>query len=98
LRAYVLVQAEHNEATLAQRLMTVPGVAFAENVTGAYDAIAVAAAASMRQLFDNVIAKILKLPGVTRALPAPLIRSAGEQPETEGDPFDGEPGSGHRAA
>ena len=98
MRAYLLIQAEHDGATLPQRLMTVPGVAFAENVTGAYDAIAVAAAASMRQLFDNVIAKILKLPGVTRALPAPLIRSEGEQPETEGGPWDGETGSGHRAA
>jgi hypothetical protein len=78
--------------------MTVPGVAFAEEVSGAYDAIAVAAAASMRQLWEGVIAKILKLPGVTRALPAPLIRSFGEQPETEGRPAEGEAGSGDRAA
>jgi hypothetical protein len=78
--------------------MSVPGVAFAENVSGAYDAIAVAGATSTRQLFENVIAKILRLPGVTRALPAPLIRSLAEHLDDEPGTLDGEAGPGDRAA
>jgi hypothetical protein len=47
----------------------------AERVSGAYDAIALAQAGSTRTLIESVVGEILKLPGVTRALPAPLIGS-----------------------
>jgi DNA-binding Lrp family transcriptional regulator len=96
LRAYVLIQTEAHGASLAERLMTIPGVVTAEDVTGAYDAIALAGAGSTRHLLDEVIARILALPGVTRALPAPLIRSLAGRPTKES--ADREPDSGDRAA
>ncbi len=76
--------------------MAIPGVLSAEDVSGAYDAVALAGAGSTRRLVDEVIAEILSLPGVTRALPAPLIRSLVELPDTESS--DGQQGSKDRAA
>jgi DNA-binding Lrp family transcriptional regulator len=96
VRAYVLVQTETTGQQLSQKLMSVPGVLSAEDLTGAYDAIVLAAADSMRQLIDKVIAKILDLPGVTRALPAPLIHSMANRPNDA--PSDGQEGMGDRAA
>jgi hypothetical protein len=63
--------------------MAIPGVLSAEDVSGAFDAVALAGAGSTRHLIDQIIAKIMSLPGVTRALPAPLIRSLAEHPDTE---------------
>jgi AsnC-like helix-turn-helix protein len=98
LRAYVLIQAEDQARPLAQRLMAIPGVLSAADVSGAYDAIALAGAGSTRLLLEQVINTILSLPGVTRALPAPLIPSLAERPETDSASSDAQPGSGDRAA
>jgi len=75
VRAYVLIQTEARGQSIARRLMTIPGVVEARDLRGAYDAIALAGTGSTRQLLDQIIARILALPGVTRALPAPVIRS-----------------------
>jgi hypothetical protein len=75
VRAYVLIQTEVRGQSIARRLMSIPGVVEARDLGGAYDAIVLAGAGSTRQLLDQVIARILALPGVTRALPAPVIRS-----------------------
>jgi len=83
LRAYVLIQTQTHGEPLARSLMAIPGVLSAEDVTGAYDAVVLAGAGSTRHLVEQVIARILSLPGVTRALPAPLIRSLAGLPETE---------------
>lgn len=80
MRAYVLIQTEARGESLAERLRAIPGIVAAEDLTGAYDAIALAGAGSTRHLLDQVIAGILSLPGVTRALPAPVIRSLAERP------------------
>jgi DNA-binding Lrp family transcriptional regulator len=96
VRAYVLVQKESTGEPLSLQLMSVPGVLSAEDLTGAYDAIVLAAADSMRQLIDRVISKILALPGVTRALPAPLIRSKANRPTDASS--DGQEGMSDRAA
>jgi DNA-binding Lrp family transcriptional regulator len=96
VRAYVLVQTETTGQQLSQKLVSVPGVLSAEDLTGAYDAIVLAAADSMRQLIDKVIAKILALPGVTRALPAPLIHSMANRPNDASS--DGQEGMDGRAA
>jgi len=63
--------------------MAIPGVLSAEDVSGAYDAVVLAGAGSTRHLVEQIIARILSLPGVTRALPAPLIRSLAGSPDTE---------------
>ena len=74
MKAYVLIQTE-DEEPLAARLETIPQIVLAQDLRGAYDAIALARTDSMRQLTDQVIEEIRKLPGVTHALPAPLLRS-----------------------
>jgi DNA-binding Lrp family transcriptional regulator len=71
--AYVLIQTDPNHEPLATALRDIPGVAYAEDLYGAYDAIALAHSASMQDLVDDVIGTIRALPGVTRALPAPLM-------------------------
>jgi len=83
LNAYVLVQTEGEREPIAARLQAIPGVLSAEDLTGAYDAIAITQAGSTRQLVERVVAEILKLPRVTRALPAPVIRSLTQRPLDE---------------
>jgi DNA-binding Lrp family transcriptional regulator len=73
LHAYVLIQTEPHSHPLAEELRALPDIVAAEDVTGAYDAIAVVRSGSMRHLTDVVLAEIRDLPGVTRVLPAPLL-------------------------
>ena len=91
MKAYVLIQAEAHGKPLAQSLLAIPGVISAEDISGAYDAIALALAGSTRHLVERVVAEIRKLPGVTRALPAPLIRTLSTEPHRE-------PAAQHEAA
>jgi DNA-binding Lrp family transcriptional regulator len=95
VRAYVLIQAEEKTESLAHKLRAIPGVVAVEDVRGAYDAIAVARSSSMRHLTDVVLGAIRKLPGVVRALPAPLLDSSEDDPEA--DPSDRASGE-YRAA
>jgi DNA-binding Lrp family transcriptional regulator len=83
LRAYVLIQTDGGNGLVADELREVPGVVSAEDVTGAYDAIAVARSDSMRYLTEVILPEIRKLPGVTRALPAPLLDGSTRDDETE---------------
>ena len=83
LNAYVLVQTSGEGKPIAERLQAIPGVLSAEDLTGAYDAIAITQAASTQYLVQHVIAEILNLPCVTRALPAPVIRSLRQRPRDE---------------
>jgi DNA-binding Lrp family transcriptional regulator len=82
LRAYVLIQKDGNGDHLANELRAIPGVVSAEDVTGAYDAIAVAQSGSMRHMTEVILSEIRKLPGVMRALPAPLLDSSTGARET----------------
>ena len=87
--AYVLIQTEARGEPLAQRLRGIPGVLSAEDVRGAFDAVVLARTGPQQDLLDGIIGQIRSLPGVTRALPAPLLRSASEAP---GDgPFERRP-------
>jgi len=72
LTAYVLIQTEAGAGPLVRGLLAIPGVLAADDLSGAFDAIALATSRSTRQLVDEVIGRIRTLPGVTRALPAPL--------------------------
>jgi DNA-binding Lrp family transcriptional regulator len=84
LEAFVLIQADSDGTPLPQKLLAIPGVLSAEEVSGAFDAIALASAGSAGDLTEGVIAQIRNVPGVTRALPAPLIRSLALQQLSEG--------------
>jgi hypothetical protein len=75
LKAYVLIQTEDHSQPIAQTLRTISGVACAEDLSGPFDAIALAGSGSTGQLMEGIVAKIRELPGVIRVLPAPLIRS-----------------------
>jgi DNA-binding Lrp family transcriptional regulator len=72
VKAYVLIQVNGNREPLADKLEAIPDVLSAQEVSGAYDAIAVARSSSEQDLMDRVLQEIRNVPGVTRALPAPL--------------------------
>ncbi|HEV8681239.1 MAG TPA: Lrp/AsnC ligand binding domain-containing protein [Actinomycetota bacterium] len=83
MRAYVLIQTEPETERVTDQLRAVPGVLFADDVTGAYDAVAVAQSSSMRHLTEVVLPEIRNVPGVTRALPAPVLDGSERDRETE---------------
>jgi hypothetical protein len=75
LQAYVLIQTEANREPIAQMVRGIEGVLSAENLSGPFDAIALARSDSTRTLAEQVVAEIQRIPGVIRALSAPLIGS-----------------------
>jgi DNA-binding Lrp family transcriptional regulator len=72
MTAYVLIQKRPDAKPVGSALRAMPAVISADDLTGPYDAIAVARASSSRDLFQRVLPEIRELPGVTHALPAPL--------------------------
>ena len=78
MTAYVLIQKEPESEAVAARLRAIPEVVQADDLTGPFDAIALARAASSRELFETVLPRIRELPGVTQALPAPLVHALTE--------------------
>jgi hypothetical protein len=91
VRAYVLIQTDARAEPVADVLRAIPGVISAHDLSGAFDAIALTSSASTRSLMDGVVAEIRAVPSVVRALPAPLVQSAGQ-------PGRPEPATGHEAA
>ena len=83
MKAYVLIQTEANREPIAETLRGMPGVISAQDLTGPYDAIALARSDSTRSLTEQIVAEIQKLPGVIRALSAPLIGSLGQMRTAE---------------
>jgi DNA-binding Lrp family transcriptional regulator len=76
VQAFVLIQTRVGEnGNIAAALRELPGIESTDDLTGPYDVIAVASAASTRELYETIVAGILAIPGVTHALPAPLVRS-----------------------
>ena len=82
MRTYILIQTDGESGLVADELREVPGVLSAEDVTGAYDAIAVAGSGSMQYLTEVILPEIRNLPGVTRALPAPVLGGSTRDGET----------------
>lgn len=78
MRAYVLVQTQPGDGSIAATLRTIPGVDFAQDLRGPYDAIALARSDSRPRAIESVVAEIRKLPGVIRAVTAPVIHSQQE--------------------
>jgi hypothetical protein len=72
MQAYVLVQTDTQRHHVAELLRTLPGVVFAEDVSGPYDALALARSDPDGVGFDGVLQAIRALPGVIHALAAPL--------------------------
>jgi Lrp/AsnC ligand binding domain len=75
VQAFVLIQTENGTPPIAASLRSIPGVESSDDLTGAFDAIALATAETVQDLFDRVLTAIRSLPGVVRALPAPLVRA-----------------------
>ena len=70
MQAYVLVQTDTRRRDVTDRIRALPQVVFAEDVSGPYDALALAR--SNGHGFDDVLGRIRELPGVIHALAAPL--------------------------
>jgi hypothetical protein len=75
VNAYILVQHDRRGTSLASLLRSIPGVVSAEDTSGAYDAVVMACAESVRSLLDEVVEAIKRIPHVTRAITAPLLAS-----------------------
>jgi DNA-binding Lrp family transcriptional regulator len=73
VQAYILIQTEVGKASsVAKAASAIAGVTIAEGVTGPYDVIIRAESASMEDLGRTVLAKVQKVPGITRTLTCPV--------------------------
>ena len=74
VEAYVLIQAEVGRAAdVADAVGKIPGVRFADVVTGPYDVIVRAEAAEIDGLGKLIVAKVQAVVGVTRTLTCPVL-------------------------
>ena len=73
MTAYVLVQTATQDGRIANLLRRVPGIVFAEDVRGPYDALALVRSDVG---FEAIVDRVRGLPGVTHALAAPLVRES----------------------
>lgn len=74
VQAYILIQTEVGRAAaVALAIADIPGVTQAEDVTGPYDVIVRAEAASVDELGKMVVAKVQGIPGITRTLTCPVV-------------------------
>lgn len=75
VRAFVLIKTEVGRAAeVAGFLKNVPGVVAADDVTGPYDIIAQAEAATVDDLGRIVVSKVQRIAGITRTLTCPVIQ------------------------
>lgn len=76
VHAYILVQTEVGRAAqVAGAIAAIDGVENAENVTGPYDVIARVEGPSVDELGTLVVTRIQKVPGITRTLTCPVVRT-----------------------
>lgn len=74
VHAYILIQTEVGKAAaVAAEISGIPGVSTAEDVTGPYDVIVRAAADTVDQLGQLVVARIQNVEGITRTLTCPVV-------------------------
>ena len=74
MTAYVLVQTDTQNGGIASRIREVPGIVFAEDVRGPYDALALVRSDPSGETFQRALDQIRQLPGVIHALAAPIVR------------------------
>jgi len=74
VNAYILIQTEVGKAaSVAEEIAKLDGVTNAEDVTGPYDVIVRAEAASVDDLGKLVVANIQAVAGITRTLTCPVV-------------------------
>lgn len=74
VQAYILIQTEVGRAAdVAAHIRRISGVTQAEDVTGPYDVIVRAEAASMDELGDLVVKQVQAVEGITRTLTCPVV-------------------------
>jgi DNA-binding Lrp family transcriptional regulator len=74
VQAYILIQTEVGKAAaVALAVSGLPGVTSAEDVTGPYDVIVRAEAASVDELGQLVVARVQTVEGITRTLTCPVV-------------------------
>lgn len=74
VQAYILVQTNVGKAAVvAMAIRDLDGVVRAEDVTGPYDVIVRAEAASVDELGQLVVAKVQVVPGITRTVTCPIV-------------------------
>jgi len=74
VNAYILIQTEVGKAaSVAHEIADLDGVTNAEDVTGPYDVIVRAEAASMDELGKLVVAKVQAVAGIVRTLTCPVV-------------------------
>jgi DNA-binding Lrp family transcriptional regulator len=74
VHAYILIQTEVGQAAaVAHQIAGLTGVTNAEDVTGPYDVIVRAEAATMDELGKLVVAKVQAVAGITRTLTCPVV-------------------------
>lgn len=72
--AYILIQTEVGKASaVVAAVRTLPGVVQADDVTGPYDVILRAEAASIDELGRMVVSQIQLVDGITRTLTCPVV-------------------------
>lgn len=72
--AYILIQTEVGKARdVAEAVRELPGVTDADDVTGPYDVIVRAEAASMDELGKMVVSQVQQVDGITRTLTCPVV-------------------------
>jgi DNA-binding Lrp family transcriptional regulator len=73
IQAYILIQTDIGKAaSVATALSAISGVTLAEGVTGPYDVIMRAEAASMEDFGRTILSKVQAVPGITRTLTCPV--------------------------
>lgn len=74
VEAYVLIPAEvGRSAEVADAARKIPGVRFADVVTGPYDVVLRADAADIDGLGELIVANVQAVVGVTRTLTCPVL-------------------------
>jgi DNA-binding Lrp family transcriptional regulator len=74
VQAYILIQTEVGKAAaVAAAISALEGVAQSEDVTGPYDVIVRAEAATMDELGQLVVARVQGVSGITRTLTCPVV-------------------------
>ncbi|HXF36975.1 MAG TPA: Lrp/AsnC family transcriptional regulator [Actinomycetota bacterium] len=71
-KTYVLVQTSDGAPPIARTLQALPGVLFAQDVLGPYDAVALTLPDRTEGGLQAILSQIRGLPGVLRALAAPV--------------------------
>lgn len=72
--AYILIQTEVGKAAnVAEEIGAIDGIVSAEDVTGPYDVIARAEAATVDELGKMVVSRVQMVDGITRTLTCPVV-------------------------